>query len=117
MKMLNLVGWLVVACVLFAIAPDLAIAQDSLGDAANSMRGETTSFGRLAVGVFALVGVVIAGIGIIKLINAKKNNEPIGAAIGMVLGGAVLTALLVVIGLTTQTTVQKDPQGIEEFGE
>ena len=99
--------------------PDVAFAADgdSLGDMATNIKGETTQFGQLVVAIFALIGVALAGLGIVKLINAKKTNEPIGAAVGMIIGGALLTVILAVVGLTTQTTVQDTPSGIEDFGE
>jgi len=94
-----------------------AMAQQSLGDAASTIGDETISpIGKLLVKVFALVGLALVGIGIVKLINAKKHNEPIGSSIGMVAGGAILTAILVFVGLTTQSAIQTDATGLDDIG-
>lgn len=115
-------GWAAIVTVavvgIAMLGPEAAAAgADTLGTAATNIKGETAAYGQLAMAVFALVGAVVAGIGIIKLINAKKTNEPIGPSVGMIFGGAILTVLITVINMTTQTTVRADATSIQGFGE
>lgn len=110
LKGLALVGAGAATFVFGMLVPQIVFGQ-SLGDAATSITDEMTNFGGLARAAFALVGLVLAGVGVIKIINAKKTNEPLGLGIGMTMGGAVLLALPILIQLTSQTAVQDDASG------
>ncbi len=118
MKKCWMSGILMVAALLLLVVAGDAFAGRSIGDAATSLKEDTiTPVGQLAVWGFGLVGVIIVGVGILKVMNARKQNEPISTGVGMIIGGAALTALLTVVGLTSQSVVQEDPNNIEQFGE
>lgn len=106
----------IIVVALLLMAPDVVLALD-LGDAADQLKTDTNSFGKLAIMTFGVVGVVVVGVGIVKAVNSHKNHEPIGGSVSMILGGAMLTALIAFVGLATQSTVQKDPSAqVQGFG-
>lgn len=99
------------------VIPDLAHAASNLGGAADSATREFTSFGKLARAGFSITGFVSVGLGLYKIMMAKKTNEPMGLGIGMAVIGAVLLVLPTVIGLTTQSAVQTDAgDGLDPIG-
>lgn len=93
----------------------MAMAQN-LADAANSVSDGGEAFGGLAWMAFSLIGFVVAGIGVLKIINAKKTNEGIGMGVGMAVGGAVLASLPFLINATTQQTFNENASGLEVIG-
>lgn len=73
--------------------PEMVMAQNTLGTAAGNLKTEATEFGSLAEVVFLLVGFVMTGGGVLKVIKDKEARQPIGPGVGVALAGFILISL------------------------
>jgi hypothetical protein len=110
--------WLfcVVAVCLVAVGAGDAVAQaKDLKDVANNSKGVAQAFASAGFVILSLVGFLIAGVGIYKMIMAKKTNEPMGLGIAMAVGGALIGVLPLIIDATTTSAVGTKSKGLSEL--
>ena len=93
----------------FAMLAAPVFAQANLDTVTGGLLGQLGNLGPLITAVFAIVGLVLVGMGIMKLFSAKNNpQESKMGGVLMILGGAFLLIILVIINLTTQTVFGVD---------
>ena len=115
-KLLAGLGYLSVGFLLVAMAFEPALAQSrNLGEIATNTGDVSKDFAGAFFSVISLVGVVLAGVGIYKIVMAKKTNEPMGLGIAMALGGSLMLVLPIIINATTQTAVRADAGGLDRL--
>ena len=89
-----------------------ALAATSLGDRAKSL----TSDGGLAVGVFALIGIIMVGGGFLGLKKAQERSDSkLGPALS-ILVGVVLCSISAIINMSSQSVVGSDATELQRIG-
>jgi hypothetical protein len=99
---------------LLLLLADAALAQQqmNLSTVANRTGDVSKAVAGAAFQVLSLIGFICAGVGIYKIVMAKKTNEPMGLGIAMALGGALMLALPIIINATTTSAVGKNADGL-----
>ncbi len=93
-----------------------ALAATSLGDRAKSLTSELSSYGGLAVGVFALIGIIMVGGGFLGLKKAQERSDSkLGPALS-ILVGVVLCSISAIINMSSQSVVGSDATELQRIG-
>lgn len=90
------------------VVPFTAAEAQSLGDIGNTMAASGTGLKTAALTLFAVVGIGMVGMALIKWKNASKSGEGMGGIIGMLAIGAILMSVAAVIGVFQSTVFGSD---------
>lgn len=102
--------------VIFASAMTQAHAQSrDIAGMAGSVQTAGSALGGAAWTLIAVVGFVTTAAGLHKMVKAKENREGLGLGLGMTIGGAIMTALPLLIGAFSQTGFGQDASGLERI--
>jgi hypothetical protein len=116
-------GWLlglglaVIAVML--VAPEAAMAQVSggIGAAGTRLQSEAKPFGNLANIILTVIGFVMLGAGVIKVIKDKEARQPIGPGVGLSIAGFLLLSIIGFANMGSQSIFGSDAStGLNTIG-
>lgn len=82
---------------------------------AGSVDSTGGALGSMMYTLIVLAGFSVAGIGVWKMIHAKKTNEPMGLGLGMAIGGSIMASIPLLIGAFSQTGFGQEASGLDRI--
>ena len=90
---------------------------NDLSDLTGQLEEQVSGLGGLLVILFAIVGVALVGIGLVKLFTGKNNPQASkGEAALYIIGGGLLLVMIAVANLVTETTFGTGPSQLDAIG-
>ena len=94
----------------------LAFGQDTtIGEAAGTITDQMPAIGKLAVWSGYAIGLILVVVSMVQYAGHKKRNEPIGDIAPKFIAGALLLAVLAIVGMVTKSAGTGDATGIQEL--
>ncbi|MEO7326530.1 MAG: hypothetical protein ABIW82_17050 [Dokdonella sp.] len=113
-----MVGLAWVALIVLCVVADSALAASgkSAGEIGAQLSGQGKAVGKAVKIIIEVLGVGMAGFGLLKLIGSFKSHEPKGMPIAMFVVGALMVAIPLMINSATKTVLDSDADGLNDVG-